>query len=687
LHRIFAERHQSTTEKVRAALQLGTEYFGVENGHLVHIDPAAGTHEIVQVRGSHPTIAAGATADLADTYCRLVVANGDTLLVGNVPEAGWGEDSAADLHELGCYLGAKVVVGSTLYGTLCFVDREPKAAFSEPGDRVFLERMAAEIGHELARDTSPVAAPEALRGQVRDATDTGGWEYDPDRGAVRGTQQLGQVLGTSERVVLDADEALQFFPSAVRGTIRRAARACLLHGAPFDLEVPFEGDEGSARWVRVRGEQLQDDRRGSYLVGTLEDITARKQAERALKDEQKALREMYRVAANRSVSFDDKVTTMLRIGREFLDLPYGFLTRIVDGEQRIVQAVGTHPMLQQGASCPLSEAYCRKTMEVENLLAVHNAVEEGWEGDPAYEKFELGTYIGSRVMVDGELYGTFCFAASGAREEPFAEQERTVVELMTLWTGYELSQRRNTRRLERQNERLDRFAGVVSHDLRNPLNVAKGRLSLVQAEGGMEADMRAHLGSVDDALDRMDEIIRDVLTLTRGGAQVEPEACSALVLSEAAGASWENVETAQATLRVEQDCVVRADASRLRQLFENLFRNAVEHGGDDVTVWVGRLADGFYVEDSGPGVAPDKREAVFEEGMTSSEQGTGLGLSIVRTIVAGHDAALELTDGRVGGARFEITGGTFQREQRAAVSSEEAAEGGGSSSHRAEGAG
>lgn len=672
LRQIFSDADRSSNEKIRAALQLGTEHFGVENGHLVHIDPAAGTHEVVTVHGRHPTIAEGRTIDLSDTYCRMIVANGETLLVGNVAEAGWEGDPAFEFHELGCYLGAKVVCGEKFYGTLCFVDRKSKAPFSEPRDRTFLERMAEEIGHELARrDSDPMAASDTLRGQVRDATSTGGWEYDPEAEEVRGTRQLGQLLGASESVAFGIEEALSFFSPSARRTLTRAARESVGKGTPFDLEVRLDAAPADSRWVRIRGDKLEEAEGRSRLVGTLEDITARKQAERALKDEQKALREMYRTAANQEVAFEDKVATMLRIGREFLDLPYGFLTRIADGEQRIVQSVGTHPLLQQGASCPLSEAYCRKTIAQEDgLLAVQNATSEGWEEDPAYKAFELGSYIGSRVVVDGELYGTFCFAASGSRAEPFAEQERTVVELMTLWTGYELSQRRKTRRLERQNERLDRFAGVVSHDLRNPLNVAKGRLNLVAEEAVLSPDMSEHLSSADDALDRMNEIIRDVLTLTRDGVEVDTESCVSFVLSEAARASWQNVATAQATLRLERDRRLVADEGRIRQLLENLFRNAVEHGGPDVTLWVGGLDAGFYVEDSGEGIPPDKRDRVLEDGYSSSEEGTGLGLAIVKTIVDAHDGHLEITEGRTGGARFEITGEGFQEAGTDAVAPE-----------------
>jgi signal transduction histidine kinase len=92
-------------------------------------------------------------------------------------------------------------------------------------------------------------------------------------------------------------------------------------------------------------------------------------------------------------------------------------------------------------------------------------------------------------------------------------------------------------------------------------------------------------------------------------------------------------------------------------VFENLFRNAIEHGGTDVTVRIGRLAgDGIYVEDTGPGIPEADREAVFEPGHTSATGGTGFGLTIVKRIAEAHGWEVEIVAGTNGGARFEFTG-------------------------------
>jgi signal transduction histidine kinase len=116
---------------------------------------------------------------------------------------------------------------------------------------------------------------------------------------------------------------------------------------------------------------------------------------------------------------------------------------------------------------------------------------------------------------------------------------------------------------------------------------------------------------------------------------------------------------ATATLDYEQVSPVMADSSRLVQVFENLLRNSTEHGGEAVTVRVGPLKDGFYVEDDGPGIPEADRERVFDHGYTTRQDGTGYGLSVVRSIVGAHGWDVVVTDADDGGARFEITGIEF----------------------------
>ncbi len=205
--------------------------------------------------------------------------------------------------------------------------------------------------------------------------------------------------------------------------------------------------------------------------------------------------------------------------------------------------------------------------------------------------------------------------------------------------------------LQVQNQRLEKFTNVLSHDLRNPLTVASGELELAMAESD-----HPRLETVAQAHERMQDLIEDVLMLARSSENVtEPES---VPLGRLSTECFANVDTAEATLHVESEGVIRADPTRMQSLLENLFRNAIEHGSADITVTVGDLSDGFYVADDGPGIPADERERVLEAGYSTREKGTGLGLNIVAETVEAHGWTIEITESADGGARFEFTGVT-----------------------------
>jgi len=207
-----------------------------------------------------------------------------------------------------------------------------------------------------------------------------------------------------------------------------------------------------------------------------------------------------------------------------------------------------------------------------------------------------------------------------------------------------------TRELTRQNERLEEFASIVSHDLRNPLNVAQGRVELARAD----ADDPENLEAALDAIDRMESIIDHTLTLAREGETVgNPEPVS---LADVAADSWETVDTGSASLAVETDQIVMADPARLRDLFENLLSNAVEHADETVSIRVGDLEDGFYVADDGPGIESGVADSLFEPGRSGTAGNTGFGLAIVQEIATAHGWTVDTSDVEGGGARFEVRG-------------------------------
>jgi len=268
---------------------------------------------------------------------------------------------------------------------------------------------------------------------------------------------------------------------------------------------------------------------------------------------------------------------------------------------------------------------------------IGGAVGGGFEFVTLYTQFEEGFVIdrGLQTLNAGVALGAVVGLAFGFYD---VERQRT---------------RQREQQLERQVERLEEFASIVSHDLRSPLTVARGRVELLKASHDLDDE---HVDQIEFAHERMTEIIEDSLALARGGHKVTDS--EPVDIESVAESAWQTTGSEAATLVVEATETVKADPERLTRLFENLFRNSIEHGAtaehSELTITVGELDDGFYVTDDGVGIPGDSRETMFEAGETGSGSGSGLGLAIVRRIAQAHGWEVTLTESTGGGARFEF---------------------------------
>jgi signal transduction histidine kinase len=366
------------------------------------------------------------------------------------------------------------------------------------------------------------------------------------------------------------------------------------------------------------------------------------------------LREFWELTHDPDTGFETKLDRVLRTETAELELPYGFLTHVdPDSDtQTIEEARGSHDLLQPGESGPLSESYCRHTVRTDDgVFHVDDAREEGWTDDPAYQRFGLGTYLGATVELNDEPYGTLCFASSDPRDSRIAPGERMFVDMLATWVSRELSLRATTAELRQQTRQVEELASMVSHDLRNPLAVARGETEL------LSRSVEESLERIEASHQRLATIVDKLHLLAR---MDDPVSEPTLVdLADRVSDAWALVETGAATLATDlSGARIAVDPDRLQHLLENLFRNGVEHGGEAVTVEVGLTdaADGFYVADDGGGIPRDEQSRVFEPGYSLRPENTGYGLTIVHRVAEAHGWGVTLTESDTGGARFEFTG-------------------------------
>jgi PAS domain S-box-containing protein len=386
------------------------------------------------------------------------------------------------------------------------------------------------------------------------------------------------------------------------------------------------------------------------FTGVIQDISDRKAAEQQLRDHTSKVTQLHQIATEitRATS-KDQVYQHTADGAVEVFAADVARVAVAEGDQLIPAASSTPGIRDQRfqGSIPHDTAgwsyQSGEVIRIDDLTdtrsTAHGSLQDGGVQPEAAPRALLSIPLAEYGVVE-----VFAFEPAA-----FSERDEHVAEMLATHVTTALTRLEAEATIRRERDRLDEFASILSHDLRNPLSVVAGRVELAQTTGDVD-----HLEPVAHALTRIERLIEDTLTLAREGDAVgETES---VPLRAVATQAWHTVRTEAASLEIESSRDLDADRGRLVQVFENLFRNAVEHGGDAVTVRVGTNENGFYIEDTGPGIPEDDRAEIFVSGYTTNQEGTGFGLSIVKRIIEAHGWDIDVTTGTDGGARFEISG-------------------------------
>jgi len=468
--------------------------------------------------------------------------------------------------------------------------------------------------------------------KTQNLADVGAWEYDPQTEEAYFTEQVYEIYDVGADYEPEPESDIQrFYHPEDRETVRDCVKRALEDGDPYDIEVRIVTADGTEKWVRTRADPKFEDGACKRVRGTIRDITERKERERNLA-QTKAWYQTLLDAAPDAVFIADaesgEIRETNRAAARLLDRPREEIVGLDQTE--------LHPPDKAEEYAELFRQHVGEgggrdeTLGEQVELAVVDAA-----GDETPVEISAQT-----VEIDGEYYNQGYFRDITARKQ-------------------------RERELQRQNDRLDEFVTVVSHDLRNPLRTLSASLDL------LETDDEAALERCQRPVARMERLIDELVDLARHGETgSEPAPVQLPALAEECA---QTTGLSAAALSITTDATIVAEQSRLKHLFENLFRNSVEHGtagsrtesddalgdGEEVSLTVGPLDDGFYVADDGPGVPAAERERVFRVGYSTSAEGTGFGLNIVKQVVEAHGWDIRLTESVDGGARFEITGVEF----------------------------
>ena len=507
----------------------------------------------------------------------------------------------------------------------------------EDGEVVSVLSLVRDVTEAQKRDRQFRAFAENTREVVYIKDTDGRYEFINQAGAEFFGLTPEEVVGRYDGDLFDLDDDRDLLPVDEEVLATEETRR-------VETTRSIDGEE----YVFLSEKRPHYDENGHLqgLVGISRDITERKRLENLLEA-------FYAVATDGDLSFEERIEELLGTLCAELGLDSGYLARIRpdDDHYEIVSASGPAARADPGDTLDLQWTFCRHVVESGEVLTIDDVEADGYADDPGHETLEFECYVGAPVYVDGAVWGTLCLADRAADVDPVSEMGTSMVELVSEWVGQEITNWQQERELRRHNDALEDIVSVLSHDLKSPLGVAKGRLELARGAAGDSE----HLETAARTLDDLEALVEDALTLAEQGWELdEPHPID---LEAASRDAWDNLATDDATLTVADDAELLASERGLVSVLQNLFENAITHADGPVAVTVGEVGDceGFYVADDGPGIPEAERDAVFEHGHTTSEDGTGLGLTIVERVADAHDWSIRVTESGSGGARFEFT--------------------------------
>lgn len=439
-----------------------------------------------------------------------------------------------------------------------------------------------------------------LFAKAQEIADVGAWEYDPEADRLRWTEQVYHIHGLPTSFEPSIETVREYYYPEDRPAFREAIDRAIRETEPYDLEVRLRRPDGEQRWMRAVGEPKVEDGEVVLVRGVIRDVTERRHRERELERERERYQSLFESSIN---------------------------------------GIAIHEIVTDDDGEPIDYVFLEVNEAFEEMTGLDADAIVGERATDVIEGIEETEFI--------ETYGRVALEDQSIRFEQYSEPLDRHYDIAAFSPGEgqfitvfsDVTDRKEReRRLQRQNQRFDQFAEVISHDLQTPLTTAQGRLELALETGDLE-----HAEDALAAVLRDRELVGDREPVDLG-----------TILEEA----WETLERPDgATLRSPTELSIAADPFALRRCLENLLSNAIDHGGEEPTVRVGPIENGFCVEDDGPGIPPERRETVFDPGMSTKAEGSGMGLTSVRQIVRSHGWRITIEESEtLDGTRFEITG-------------------------------
>ena len=345
--------------------------------------------------------------------------------------------------------------------------------------------------------------------------------------------------------------------------------------------------------------------------------------------------------------FEQKVLEALELGEQYLGVTNGHFTRIdrnVDHWEILVSGDEREGQFPPGLELDLGITYCRRTIESESQIAFHDAEEQGWGDDPAFEAHGVGCYLGTTVFLDSEPYGTVCFVSDEARPEQFSESELVFAEVCARLIEQSLEREKHEAQLMRQTNLATVLNRILRHNIRNEASAIRGFTQVMADKLEDESYSQRVLDNIDKLLELSDKA-RELDRVISGNFESRHTDIGALV-TDVARQVKRQYPSVSISVEFEEDITASVLPSFERALKE-LIENAAKHSGENptITVWLETVPNALEIQvvDNGPGIPANERDVLRSGTETPLMHGSGLGLWLARWIVTSHDGTLDAT--------------------------------------------
>lgn len=397
-----------------------------------------------------------------------------------------------------------------------------------------------------------------------------------------------------------------------------------------------------------------------------------------------SLHELYKISTDQRLTGQQKIQSILELGAKHFSMDFGIVSRIVDDAYTVEYATSPDRSLKPNSVFQVENTYCVHTLARDDVTTFHNAGDSEIATHPCYREFQLESYIGLPLTVDGKQYGTVNFSSPTAKRSPFTSQDEEFMRQFEQWISNELQEMQSVERLmqarrdaEEANRTKSRFLATMSHELRTPMTGIFGMLDMMGTTA-LTPEQKTYLRQTRECAENLLTLLNDILDLSKveaGRLTLESIPLQPRELIDSIAST--NLPSAQKKglkLCVDTDVSlpsVLCDPTRMRQVLANLVSNAIKFTREgSITLGchlVEKHADNvtlrFEVSDTGIGIAQEQLGRIFESfGQADASTsrlygGTGLGLAICKRLVETMGGQIGVESELNHGAtfRFDVT--------------------------------